>query len=505
MQYGTSFDVTTPNPTQIAKVSLIRSPSVTHAIDMNQRFQYLNFTQGAGKVTVTAPANANLAPPGDYMLFLVDTNGVPSVSSFVRAVSPLDTTAPTTAITAPAPGATVTGTVSVTATASDNDAVAGVQFKLDGANLGAEDTTAPYTISWDTQTATNGSHSLTSVARDLAGNTTTSAPVGVTVSNAGQLLGLVAAYGFDEASGTAVTDLSGQGNNGTITGATRTPSGKYGSALSFNGTSNLVTVPDAASLDLTTGMTVEAWVQPTALGNTWRTVAFKETGNYYSYALYASSGTGVPSGNGLVGTTDADVRAASSIPVSGWTHLATTYDGNMLRIFVNGVQSAQLLQIGSLTASTGALRFGGNNIWSEWFQGQIDEVRVYNRALTAGQIQADMAVSVGNPDTAPPTAPASLTATGSISSVALSWATATDNVGVARYNVHRSTTAGFTPSVANRIAQPTTTTFTDTGLAAGTYYYRVTAEDAAGNVGRRPRKRPARRRAISPPRPHQAR
>ena len=79
MTYGASFDVDTPNAAQIAKVSLIRSPSVTHAFDMNQRFQFLNFTAGAGKVTVQAPANANLAPPGDYMLFLVNTNGVPSV------------------------------------------------------------------------------------------------------------------------------------------------------------------------------------------------------------------------------------------------------------------------------------------------------------------------------------------------------------------------------------------------------------------------------------------
>ena len=483
MQYGATFDVTTPDAAQIAHVSLIRSPSVTHAIDMNQRFQFLNFTQASGKVTVTAPANANLAPPGDYMLFIVDTNGVPSVAKFVRAQAPADTTPPTVSMTAPAPGATVSGTVSVTATAGDNDAVGGVQFKLDGANLGAEDTLAPYSLPWDTQTAINGSHSLTAVARDLTGNTTTSTAVNVTVSNAGPVLGLVAAYGFDEASGTTTLDQSGQTNNGTISGATRTAAGKYGGALTFNGSSNLVTVPDAASLDLTTGMTAEAWVQPTALGNTWRTVAFKETGNYYSYALYASTGSGVPSGNGLVGTTDADVRAASSIPVGSWTHLATTYDGNMLRIFVNGVQSAQLLQVGSLTTSTGALRIGGNNIWSEWFQGQVDEVRIYNRALTASQIAADMAVSISNPDAVAPSAPASLTATGSISSVGLSWPAATDNVGVVRYNVHRGSTAGFAPTTANRVAQPTGTTYTDTGLAAGTYYYRVTAEDAAGNVG----------------------
>ena len=64
----------------------------------------------------------------------------------------------------------------------------------------------------------------------------------------------------------------------------------------------------------------------------------------------------------------------------------------------------------------------------------------------------------------------------------MNWTAATDNVGVARYNVHRSTTAGFTPAAPNRVGQPTGTSYTDSGLAAGTYYYRVTAEDAAGNV-----------------------
>src|SRR5262249_9484054 len=65
----------------------------------------------------------------------------------------------------------------------------------------------------------------------------------------------------------------------------------------------------------------------------------------------------------------------------------------------------------------------------------------------------------------------------------LSWGAAFDNTGVAHYNVYRSTTSGFTPSSANRVAQPTTTSYTDTGLGAGTYYYLVTAEDATGNVG----------------------
>src|SRR5207249_2722360 len=85
--------------------------------------------------------------------------------------------------TAPAPDAIVSGLTTIAATASDNVGVVGVQFKLDGANLGAEDTTAPYSISWDTTTVSDASYTLTAVARDAAGNTTTSAPVAVTASN----------------------------------------------------------------------------------------------------------------------------------------------------------------------------------------------------------------------------------------------------------------------------------------------------------------------------------
>ena len=85
-------------------------------------------------------------------------------------------------------------------------------------------------------------------------------------------------------------------------------------------------------------------------------------------------------------------------------------------------------------------------------------------------------------DTTAPTAPANLVANAAPGQVTLSWAASTDNVGVTRYNVHRSTTAGFTPSVANRIAQPSGTGYTEAPLPAGTYYYRVTAEDLAGNV-----------------------
>ena len=87
-------------------------------------------------------------------------------------------------ITSPTSGSTVIGTTTVSASVSPvGILVGGVQFKLDGASLGAEDTTAPYSISWNTATVANGSHTLTAIARDALGLQFTSAPVTVTVAN----------------------------------------------------------------------------------------------------------------------------------------------------------------------------------------------------------------------------------------------------------------------------------------------------------------------------------
>ncbi len=105
-----------------------------------------------------------------------------AVSVTVNNPVSTDTTAPVTSISAPAGGATVSGTILVTATATDNVGVTKVEFYLDGA-LAASDTTAPYEWSWNTSTATNASHSITSKAYDAANNIGTSAAVSVTVSN----------------------------------------------------------------------------------------------------------------------------------------------------------------------------------------------------------------------------------------------------------------------------------------------------------------------------------
>jgi hypothetical protein len=291
------------------------------------------------------------------------------------------------AITAPTAGSTVSGTVTVSATASDDVAVAGVQFLLDGVALGAEDTTSPYSVSWNTTTATAGSHTLTARARDAAGNQTTSSAVSVTVTNVVST-GLVAAYGFEEGSGTTTVDGSGLGNTGTITAGTWTTAGRFGKALSFNGTSSLVTIADVAALRLTTAMTLEAWVRPTSSAS-WRCALLKESSGGLAYGLYASDTSSRPSAYVRVGS-DVDATGPSAITLNAWTHLAATYDGAALRLYVNGTQVTSRTLTGSIASSTQPLRIGGNQVWGEYFAGLIDEVRVYNRALSAAEIQTDM-------------------------------------------------------------------------------------------------------------------
>ena len=107
---------------------------------------------------------------------------------------------------------------------------------------------------------------------------------------------LVAAYSFDDVVGSSATDDSANGNLGTISGASVVP-GHTGSALSFNGTSNWLTVPDSSALDLSSAMTLEAWVEPTAAqGTARRFIVGKEGTGELAYGLYSNTGMSTPAG-----------------------------------------------------------------------------------------------------------------------------------------------------------------------------------------------------------------
>src|SRR2546421_698996 len=124
--------------------------------------------------------DTTLVAPGAHSVSAVARDAAGQTTTAAVSVTVLDTTPPTVAMTAPAPAANVSGTVTVSATASDNVGGGGGQVKLDGANLGAEVTAAPYTMAWDTTLVAVGGHSVSAVARDAAGHTATAA-VSVTV------------------------------------------------------------------------------------------------------------------------------------------------------------------------------------------------------------------------------------------------------------------------------------------------------------------------------------
>jgi PKD repeat protein len=202
--------------------------------------------------------------------------------------------------------------------------------------------------------------------------------------------GLVAAYNFNEGNLGTAYDVSGHGNNGDVGTAIWTGTGKYGGALSFNGIDSMVTVPDSGSINFTTGFTLEAWVNPVAQGN-WETVIFKEQSGGMLYSLYANNGTNRPVGQVYLNNAEQNAPGTGAVPLFAWTHLASTYDGSTLKLYVNGVLVGSKAISGSLPATTNPLRIGANTIWNEPFNGQIDEVRLYNRALTPGELQGDMA------------------------------------------------------------------------------------------------------------------
>ncbi len=209
--------------------------------------------------------------------------------------------------------------------------------------------------------------------------------------------GLVAAYGFNEGAGTVLGDASGNNLNGAITGATWNSTGKFGKALSFDGNSNWVTVADNNLLDLTTAMTLEAWVRP-SVANSWDTVLMKEDRTYdLAYSLYSAAGAGNPPVGYLQAGGYGEALGNSVVPVNQWSHLALTYDNASLRLYVNGILVASKAKSGTITTTASPLRIGGNNVWGEFFNGLIDEVRIYNRVLAAAEIQTDMNTPVGTP------------------------------------------------------------------------------------------------------------
>ena len=447
---------------------------------------WVNNRGGSGNATGTTSWTAAgiVLQSGDNVLTVTARDAAGNTATDVLTVTytPPDATAPAVTITGPTANPTLTVTttpLTISGTASDNVAVTQVNWANDRGGTGTATGTATWSATGIPLLA--GDNVLTVTARDAAGNVATDV-LTVTYEPPAPQSGLVAAFGFNEGSGASVADVSGNGNTGTIQGPLWSTLGRYGNALSFDGSNDIVLVPSSASLNMTTGLTVSAWVFPTGSQSGWRAIVQKEVDTYFLHASNSSGALRPAAGATFANGTGNYVAAPSAIANNTWTHLALTYDGATIRLFVNGTLVTSAPQTGALENNNNPLRIGGNSPYTEFFLGRIDDVRIYNRAQLAAEIQSDMAVGVGSgpPDTTVPTVtitdPTS-NPTHAVTSTPLTISgTAGDNLAVTQ--VSWSNNRGGSGTATG------TTSWTAAGIAllSGDNVLTVTARDAAGNL-----------------------
>jgi Concanavalin A-like lectin/glucanases superfamily/Fibronectin type III domain len=324
---------------------------------------------------------------------------------------PPDTTKPTTP-TNVAATAVSSSQITVTWTASsDNVGVTGYRIlRCQGAGCSpaVQVGTAPGTSYSDTNLSASSSYTYVVSAVDAAGNVSTASAPATAVTQAlpPSTLGLVAGYSFAEGTGATTSDVSPNHNTATLNGAAWTASGKFGSALAFNGASSFVEAPDITALTPQTDATFEAWVLLTATPsetasviNKWSQTAddeylFGVTPGRTVYLAWQTTG-GATWGTGSYN----EASGTGQIPLNAFTHIAVVRSGTTLSFYINGSLDAVRTGVTDANPFRGGittLRLGGQGrgARNRFFTGTIDEVCIYNRALTQQEIQTYMIVAL---------------------------------------------------------------------------------------------------------------
>lgn len=370
-----------------------------------------------------------------------------SVASATTLAGASDTTVPTVSLSAPAGNATVAGTaVTVSANASDNVGVAGVQFLLDDAALGTEDTTSPYSITWNTTTTVNGGHRLSARARDAAGNRGTAADVSVVVDNQAPTGSVV------------INGAAAATNSSTVTltlAATDALSAVTQMRFSNNGTSYNAAVVYASTA---------SWTLATGAGTKTVYAQFKDA-----------------VGNWSAASTDTIVLDTTAPTVSGVAAANITNSGATIGWTTNEPATSRV-EYGTTTAYGQSTTLDSQLITahSVGLTG-LAALTTYNyrvRSLDAAgneRIGTNATFrTLSGPDTTPPSRPGDPTASlVSATQVLISWPASTDNVGVTGYYIYRDGV---------QVGSVTGTSYQDNGLSRATYTYTVVAHDLVPNL-----------------------
>lgn len=262
--------------------------------------------------------------------------------------------------------------------------------------------------------------------------------------------------------------------------------GIVGQSIAVTGSQDS-TVGESAPVSSPASFSTEAWFK-TGTTTGGKIIGFENTqtgnGSNYDKQTYMTN-----DGSLIFGIYNGGFNTVTSGPGfndNKWHHVVSTQDGSGMKMYIDGT----LIGTSSMSTNqqyTGYWRLGGGNLggWPSqpsnmYFTGQIDEAAVYSTALSQQDVTSHY--SLGIQDNQPPTVPANLTATLSGTSAVLNWDASTDNTSVAGYRVYRDASADFTVSDANKVADVTGTTWTDTAVPGGTSYYKVVAVDGAGNA-----------------------
>lgn len=284
-----------------------------------------------------------------------------------------------------------------------------------------------------------------------------------------------AVFTFDDGGGSTVADSSGNGNAATLHGgAAFTSAGRVNGAITLDGSTGYLDATSSSDLQTSGAVTVAGWVKLNGSETDQKIVSTQDgTSGGFKLGIYQGKVEFEIRDSSNQYYLDRSVSGGTTLITGVWYHVAGVWDptAGTISTYVNGQLDRQLSTTGSLAASTGDLVIGRDgNSSSNYLNGTLDNLRVYDSALTASQITALY-------DDATPLVPRNLSATTEDNAVALDWTGATDATS---YNVYRGTSAGGesgTPLATGITSQ----SYTDTTASNGTtYYYTVSAVNSLG-------------------------
>jgi hypothetical protein len=208
---------------------------------------------------------------------------------------------------------------------------------------------------------------------------------------------IVGAWLFEEGSGKTAKDSSGKGNNGSIEGGPKWVNGKFGKAMQFNGQTDYVVIKDSDSLDLN-HMTVAAWVNLASYLDDQRVIT-KEEGVNDPYSVYSLQISGAgdtklefrPTLNGA----RQRIESNADVPLNQWTHVAATYDGEKVVLYIDGEVDKETPATGEMMTNDKDLWIGASEFWTpRFFDGVMDEAVLFNVPLSQDDIKDLMEVGL---------------------------------------------------------------------------------------------------------------